>query len=199
MQNRNRLRSAPQRSLRQKRQAELLNPQVRVFQRYFVPRFVVSLYYVLRCRALVSLSARVQLSGAIQFGKGSVVKPFAVITTHTGSIRFGRNCAIGSFCQITTGDCDVTLGDHVRIGPHVTILGTNRNYKKKDMLIVDQGYTQRGVTIGDDVLIGAGAVIHDGCHIGDGAVVTAGSVVQKDVPPYAIVFGVPARVVWRRT
>ena len=177
----------------------MLSPTLRVVQRYLIPRFARSCYYFVRYGALVSPSARVQLSGAVCFGKGTVVKPFAMILTHTGIIKFGRNCAIGSFSHISTGVKDITVGDNVRIGPRVTILGSNRNYKKKDALIVDQGYTHKGVAIGNDVLIGAGAVIHDGCNLGDGAVVAAGGVVHKDVPPYAIVYGVPAKVVWRRT
>lgn len=49
--------------------------------------------------------------------------------------------------------------------------------------------------IGNDVWIGVGATIIDGCRIGDGAIVAAGAVVTKDVPPYAIVGGVPARII----
>ncbi len=49
--------------------------------------------------------------------------------------------------------------------------------------------------IGNDVWIGQNAVIMDGVHVGDGAIVAAGAVVTKDVPPYAIVGGVPARVI----
>jgi acetyltransferase-like isoleucine patch superfamily enzyme len=48
------------------------------------------------------------------------------------------------------------------------------------------------------VLIGAGAVILPGCSIGAGAVIGAGSVVTRDVPPYSIVAGVPARVIGQR-
>lgn len=51
------------------------------------------------------------------------------------------------------------------------------------------------VTVGDDVLIGANAVIIEGVSVGDGAVVAAGAVVTQDVPPHAVVAGVPARVI----
>lgn len=51
------------------------------------------------------------------------------------------------------------------------------------------------VTIGSDVWIGAGSIVLDGINIGDGAIIAAGAVVAKDVPPYAIVGGVPARII----
>jgi acetyltransferase-like isoleucine patch superfamily enzyme len=55
-----------------------------------------------------------------------------------------------------------------------------------------------GVTIGDDVWIGCNAVILPGVRIGRGAVVAAGSVVTRDVPEYAIVGGIPARILKQR-
>jgi acetyltransferase-like isoleucine patch superfamily enzyme len=176
----------------------MLRQSSRIFQRYLVPKFAISIYYFCRYRTIVSTQARVQLSDAISFGKGTVVKAFSVIQTHNGRISFGTNCGVSNFNHISTVDADIRIGNNVRMGPNVTILGSGRVFSKKDVPIVEQGYTHKGVTIGDDVLIGAGAIILDGCNIGAGAVIGAGSVVDKDVPPYGIVFGVPARVVWKR-
>lgn len=174
------------------------NSVARIFQRYLIPRFVVSLYYYWRYRCLVSTQTRVQLSSLISFGKGTVVKPYAVIQTQTGRISIGQHCAIGSFNHISTGTKDVILGDYVRIGPGVIIIGGMRHAPKRDMLIIHQGALNKGVIIGNDVLIGANAIILPGCNIGDGAVISVGSVVNKDVPPYAIVAGSPARVIGER-
>jgi acetyltransferase-like isoleucine patch superfamily enzyme len=170
----------------------------RMVQRYFIPRWIVSAYYYFRYRCIVSPKSQVQLSDRITFGKGTVVKSFAVIQTQTGGIRIGHHCAISSFDHISTGTRDVVIGNYVRLAPSVTILGGSRNFKKKDELIINQGSTNVGTTIGDDVLVGANVVILPGCHIGEGAVVGAGSVVNTEVPPYAIVVGAPARIVGRR-
>jgi acetyltransferase-like isoleucine patch superfamily enzyme len=175
-----------------------LGPIARVAQRYLVPRLVKSVYFYLRYRCLVSPLASVQLSDRISFGRGTVVKPYAVIINHTGRIAIGAHCAISSFNHISTGDEDLVIGDHVRIAPNVTILGADRNVKQRDTLIVDQGRSHKSTDIGRDVLIGAGAVILPGCSIGAGAVIGAGSVVTRDVPPYSIVAGVPARVIGQR-
>jgi len=77
-------------------------------------------------------------------------------------------------------------------------MGIRRNVRNRDALIVDQGFSHRGLKIGNDVLIGANAVVIDGCDIGEGAVVGAGSVVAKPVAPYTIVAGIPAEKIGER-
>jgi acetyltransferase-like isoleucine patch superfamily enzyme len=175
------------------------NPVQRIFQRYFLPKFVISAYFYFKYRCLVSPRAQVQFTSRLQFGRRTVVKPFAVIQTQTGRIVFGRDCAVSSFDHISTGTRDVLVGDGVRIAPSVTILGGTRNFRLRSTPITEQGSTNEGLLIGDDVLIGANSVILPGCHLGKGAVVGAGSVVTREVPPYAIVSGAPARIVGERT
>ena len=183
-------RSRPKRALQ--------NSITRIAQRYLLPRWVVSLYFFLKYRCLVSAQARVQFSQQISFGKATVVKPFAVIQTRGGRISIGHDCAISSFNHISTGIRDVAIGNYVRIGPSVTILGGSRNVRQRSVRIMDQGSFHEGVTIGDDVFIGAGAVIMPGCRIGEGVVIGANSVVTKDCPSYVIVAGVPAKIIGER-
>jgi acetyltransferase-like isoleucine patch superfamily enzyme len=173
-------------------------PLLRVVQRYLVPNWMTAIYYSLRYRCLVSIQARVQLSNRISFGRGTVVKPFAILQTQSGSISTGRECAIGSFNHISTGKKDVRMGNYVRIGPNVTILGGSRNFERRDLLIVHQGSHHKSVVIGDDVLIGAGCVILPGSILGTGAVIGAGSVVNSEIPAFAIAAGSPARILGER-
>ena len=93
---------------------------------------------------------------------------------------------IGSFCSITNGCSFILSGEHSITGimTYPLINDVKINSKSKGPIIVD-----------DDVWIGYGATIMSGVHIGQGAVVAAGAVVTKDVPPYAIVGGVPAKVI----
>lgn len=177
-----------------------MNSLLRTLQRYAMPRFLTSLIYFFRDGVKISPSSRVQMSGKIRFGGNSVVKPNSIVQTSGGSITFGHDCAISSFNHIAAGrGGNIICGNYVRTGPSVTIVATTRNYRDRSRLIIEQGYTDRGITIGDDVLIGAGAVLVDGCEIGDGAVIGVGSVVTGRVAPYAIVFGAPAKVIlWRQ-
>jgi acetyltransferase-like isoleucine patch superfamily enzyme len=176
----------------------MLESILRVFQRHLIPSFVSAVYFMMRYGCLVNLKACVQLNRRISFGRGTVVKSFAIIQTTKGRIKIGRNCAISSFNHISTIEADIIIGDCVRMGPRVTIMAMTSNYRSKDQLVMNQGYIHKGIQIGNDVLIGANAVILDGCKIGDGAVIGVGSIVNKDIPPYAVVFGVPAKTIFHR-
>jgi acetyltransferase-like isoleucine patch superfamily enzyme len=166
--------------------------------RYLVPRPVVSLYYFMRDRCLVHPKAHVQLSSKIHLGKGTTIRQYAIINTSGGHVSLGIGCELGPFSLIVTKSTDVQIGDHVRMGPHVSMTASNRNYTRRDTLIVDQGVREQGITIGSDVWIGTGTVITDGVKIGEGAVIASGAVVTKDVAPYSIVAGVPAKVIGER-
>jgi acetyltransferase-like isoleucine patch superfamily enzyme len=128
-----------------------------------------------------------------------VVKAYVVVQTAGGSIRFGRECALSGFDHFSTGEGDIIVGDFVRFAPNCTIVGGSKAVADRSRRIIDQPETQpNGITIGDDVLIGAGSIVLPNSHIGCGAVIGAGSVVQGDIPEYAIVAGSPARVIGER-
>jgi acetyltransferase-like isoleucine patch superfamily enzyme len=181
-------------------QKEKLLPSsvLRILQRYFVPGWFVTAYYFLKYGCLISKDAKVQFSRQISFGKRTVVKAFAVIQTQGGRISIGQDCAVSSFNHISTGMSDITVGNYVRMGPHVIILGVTRQFHERAVRIMDQGSFDKGVTIADDVLIGAGATIMPGCRIAEGVVIGSGAVVTKDVTPYSIVGGIPAKVIGER-
>jgi acetyltransferase-like isoleucine patch superfamily enzyme len=169
-----------------------------IIARYLVPRSIISLYYFMRDRCLVHPKAHVQLSSRIKFGQGTTIRQYAIINTSGGRVSLGKGCELGPFSMIVTKSKDVNIGDHVRMGPHVSMTASNRNYIRRDILIVDQGVREEGITIGSDVWIGTGAVITDGVTISEGAVIASGAVVAKNVEPYTIVGGVPAKVIGER-
>lgn len=171
----------------------------RIVQRHLVPGFISTFYYLLRSRCFVNPKAQVQLTRRIRIGRGTVVKAFAVVQqSNNGVVEIGRDCAIGNFNHISASDGGLRIGDHVRMGPNVTILGMSNVTSRRDRLIVDQGYTSQGIDIGNDVFLAAGCTVLDGVTIGEGAVVGTGSIVRKDVAPYDIVFGAPAKKIFAR-
>jgi acetyltransferase-like isoleucine patch superfamily enzyme len=109
---------------------------------------------------------------------GRIVIGTGVVFTHSPLI------------QCTTS---VEFGDRSMIGAYVTIVDGNHRFRDPTVPILGQGYDYSPVRIEDDVWVGHQATII-GANIGRRAIVAAGAVVVKDVPPYAIVGGVPARV-----
>jgi acetyltransferase-like isoleucine patch superfamily enzyme len=92
----------------------------------------------------------------------------------------------------------VQIGNDCLIADGAKIWSINHQFDNPQLLISEQGYVHGPVEIGDDVWIAANAIILPGVTIGRGAVVGAGSVVTKDVPPFTVVVGVPAKPIKRR-
>lgn len=109
----------------------------------------------------------------------------------------GDNTYIGPRCVIGAAG-GMTIGCHVLIGAAVDLLAENHVFSNADRLINEQGVTRKGIVIEDDVWIGNRAIVLDGVWVGRGAVIGAGAVVTKNVPPYAIVVGNPAREIGHR-
>lgn len=108
-------------------------------------------------------------------------------------LKIGENSGIGIRSVIPSM---VTIGDNVMMGPDCHIFTASHEYSRTDIPMIQQGYSERKpVIIGNDVWIGIRTVIMPGVHIGNGAIIAAGAVVTKDVPDYAVVGGVPAKVI----
>ena len=112
---------------------------------------------------------------------------------HAG-IFVGKHCFFGEYTCIR-GQGGVHIGDGVYTGTQVQIAAVNHVYDDPDTYIKDQGITAQGITIEDDVWLASNVVVVDGVTIGKGSVVGAGGVVNKNLPPYSVAVGIPARVV----
>jgi acetyltransferase-like isoleucine patch superfamily enzyme len=131
----------------------------------------------------------------LEIGDDCVIQDYAFfqLTKPEPKIIIGNDVVIGRWNMIT-GKSSIKIGDHTRIGAFVQIIDTNHG-TKKGILVKDQPAVMKAVSIGQDVWIGVGAKILMGVTVGDGAIVGANAVVTKDVPPNAIVGGVPAKII----
>jgi acetyltransferase-like isoleucine patch superfamily enzyme len=122
----------------------------------------------------------------------------------TASLRCGRNISVGrnahinQYCCIWASDNSrIVLGDDLLMGPGVKIFSSN-HAAEPDMPMNRQPFVEKDIIIGSDVWLGANSVVVAGVRIGEGAIVAAGSVVTKDVAPYTLVGGVPAKPIRQR-
>ncbi len=116
--------------------------------------------------------------------------------SYVGKNAIIQNATIASFCSIAN-DVFIGLGAHpienFSTSPIFYRINNPLNIKLID---VDSGFNEyQSIEIGNDVWIGARAIVMDGVKINDGAIIAAGAVVTKDIPAYAIVGGIPAKVI----
>lgn len=126
-------------------------------------------------------------------------------------IAMGDYFAIAEGSRVLSKYANITIGDRVSIGPNCLVQNYSHNLDYRitntDALAAILGekrladlvrQTASDITIGDDVWIGQGVIILPGVTIGDGAVIGANSVVGKDIPPWVISAGAPAKVIAQR-
>ena len=153
----------------------------------------------LRLFKLYAIRGNVECQRDLHLGIGS-----KIFAPHR--LTIGRNVYIGKLCTI---ECDGQIGDEVMIANAVGIVGRyDHDYTvvgrsiRRAPWVGDADYVDGGrnnaITIGSDVWIGYGAIVLSGVTVGRGAIVAAGAVVTRDVAPYAIVAGNPARQVASR-
>ncbi len=131
------------------------------------------------------------LSDVKYIGKNFDIK-FPVCFEGKENIVIGDDVSINAFVHIW-GHGGVKIGNRVMIATHSIITSLTHDYNLKDMRYAPA--IAKEVIIEDDAWIGSGVIIMPGVKIGKGAVIGAGSVVTKDIPPYAIVYGIPAKIV----
>lgn len=132
--------------------------------------------------------------GIVRIGAGTSV---SYNTAIQGNVTIGSGSSVNANCTIvgygTEGQ--VTIGDNVRIAANAMIIAGNHVFDDVKTPICKQGIRPAPITIEDDVWIAGRVNITAGVTIGKGSVIAAGAVVTKDVPPYSIAAGVPARVI----
>ncbi len=123
-----------------------------------------------------------------------IVNRNCMIQAKAGPIRLGKRTTIGSNSVIVSM-AGVEFGEAVLVAGNCYFTAGAYHVDDTDSAVMDQGaYSKGPIILGDNSWIGTGAIIMDGVKIGKGAIVGAGAVVTKDVPDYAIVAGVPAKI-----
>jgi acetyltransferase-like isoleucine patch superfamily enzyme len=133
-------------------------------------------------------------------GRGIVLGDGCAIAAEAflhGPVTLGRDVSVNARATLDGGTRGITVGDGTRIATGATLFAFDHGLAP-DRPVKDQPVRSKGITVGSDVWIGANAGVTDGVVIGDHAVVAMGAVVTRDVPPWALVGGVPAQVLGDR-
>lgn len=141
---------------------------------------------IIRRRARLDLN----FTNKLVIGRRSIIEDGAIINNGIGDIIIGNNTMITSRVMILG---PVNIGNDVVIGIGSQLAGLTHNYENIDFPICRQGVKGTQINISNDVWIGGNSAILQGVTIGTHSLVGAGSVVSKDVEPYTIVAGNPAR------
>jgi acetyltransferase-like isoleucine patch superfamily enzyme len=127
----------------------------------------------------------------------TIIECTGVIRNLGDGLILGNNVGISQNCFIQVRG-KVEIENNVILGPYVSIFSENHNFENPDLPVNMQGETRKGVKIEDGVWLGAHSTILDGVTVGNNSIVAAGSVVTKDVAPYTVVGGIPAKLIKRR-
>lgn len=149
---------------------------------WFILNNVISSFpsQTIRIAVLKSMGAQIAKNVAI-YGGNEYRNP--------KGLKVGKGSALGHRA-ILDARRGLTIGENVCFGTEVMIWTLHHNYNDYNFKVVGDS-----VMIGDYVWLGSRCIILPGVHVGEGAVVAAGAVVTKDVPPYKVVAGIPAKVV----
>lgn len=146
----------------------------------FISRIIRIIRSVIACGCFEYHGKNVNIEKRADFGRGT-------------GIIIGNNSGLGVNCSIRG---PLEMGDNIMMGPDVTILTSVHDTTRTDIPMNQQGFLpNKKVTIGDDVWIGARVIILPGVNVGKGTIIGAGAIVTKDIPEYAVVAGVPAKVI----
>ena len=112
-------------------------------------------------------------------------------------MEFGNNVSIHPMCHLEAYG-NIKIGDDVSIAHGTTILTTTHLYDDVTIPVKDQGFNSKETYIGNGTWIGAKATVLYGVHVGENSIIGANSLVNKDVPDFAVVGGVPAKILKMR-
>jgi len=147
-------------------------------------------------KSIIRFSSRLDVFPFNEFtlGSGSVIEDFATINNGVGDVFIGNKTIVG-MGNVIIGP--VKIGDNVMLAQNIVISGLNHGYEDINISPSLQKVICKNVEVADDVWIGANSVITAGVSLGKHCVIGAGSVVTKDVPPFSIAVGNPAKIIKR--
>jgi galactoside O-acetyltransferase len=135
--------------------------------------------------------------GTIKLGNDVRIHRNTLVNPGIGKIVLHERVVVGPYSTLI-GDGDIEIAKNSLLANMVQLITANHVFDDPLTPIRNQGVTIGRIEIGEDVWIGAHTLVLPGVEIGNRSVIGAGSIVTKDIPPYSVAVGAPARVIKRR-
>ena len=135
----------------------------------------------------------------IEVGKNlNIMKNSYLYANDDGYISIGDDFSMNTNSILGASHGKIVIGKNCSIGPNCVLRASNHSFDNPDIPFQQQGHVYGEIIIEDDVWIASNCVITPNTRIGKGSIIGAGSVVTKDVEPYSIMGGVPAKMIRKR-
>ena len=128
----------------------------------------------------------------------SFMKNSYIYAHDDGVLKIGDNFTLNSNSQLGASFGKIVIGNNCAIAPNCVLRASNHNFSNPNIPFREQGHTYGEIILEDDVWVSSNCVITANTKIGKSSIIGAGSVVTKDVEPYSIMGGVPAKLIRKR-
>ncbi len=172
----------------------MLIPRGQARPRLWVSWFVNPFFHKVAKGSTIRRKTRMDVLPFNQFelGSNSTIEDFCTINNGVGNVIIGHDTRIG-ISNVIIGP--VTVGNHVILAQNIVMSGLNHGYEDVTIPIHNQAVTTAPIVIEDECWLGANVVVTAGVTIGKHSVIAAGAIVTKNVPPFSIAVGNPARII----
>ena len=167
--------------------------------------FIRSFYFKKRLRKSflnnkIETGIRVEYPKNLELGSNSYFGfDCKIYASEFSKVKIGSNCSFNSNVMINArGKGSIIIGDNVLIAPNVVLRSSDHSFDDLEKTINKQGMKDGTIVIKNNVWIGSNSVILKNITIGEGSVIAAGAVVTRDIEPYTVVGGVPAKIIKKR-
>lgn len=143
------------------------------------------------------LDAKGCQQGEFEIGSNVILSRGCILSAKYGQLTIGENTNFGANCLVYAVK-EVNIGRDTLFAAQCYVGGSMYHFEDPDIPPIRQGAYSKGVTIGDGCWLGAGVKVIDGVTIGDGVILGSGAVVTKDIEPFSVAVGIPAKTIKTR-
>lgn len=164
-------------------------------------RYYIYKLFFKKVNGVFSIDTGVTILGFknIEIGNNAnIMKNSYLYANDNGILIIGDNFSMNSNSQLGSANGKIVISYNCSIGPNCVLRASNHTFDNPDIPFREQGHTYGEIILEDDVWVSSNCVITSNTKLGKSSIIGAGSVVTKDVEPYSVMGGVPAKLIRKR-